>query len=90
MGVLEMGPKGVETVEDTQPPERPCSRCGGERDRPGQRYCSECHAATMRAWRRRQADRVARLEAELLAAAYGKNVSRETIDELEKRCKGLP
>jgi len=24
--------------------EHPCSRCGGKRDRPGQRYCRACHA----------------------------------------------
>lgn len=28
-----------------------CSGCCGERDRPGQRYCSSCHAAYMRGWR---------------------------------------
>jgi hypothetical protein len=29
-----------------------CSRCGGERDRPGQRYCRACHADYCREWRR--------------------------------------
>ena len=29
---------------------KPCSSCGGARDRPGQRYCSGCHAAYMRRW----------------------------------------
>ena len=28
-----------------------CSGCGGERDRDGQRYCRNCHAAKMRAYR---------------------------------------
>ena len=28
-----------------------CSRCGGIRDRPGQRYCQDCHNAYMREWR---------------------------------------
>lgn len=31
-----------------------CSRCGGERDRPGQRLCSVCHAIYQREWRRRR------------------------------------
>lgn len=26
-----------------------CSKCGGPRDRPGQRYCRACHAAYQRA-----------------------------------------
>lgn len=32
--------------------ERPCSTCGGERDRPKQRTCRLCHSAYMRRWRR--------------------------------------
>jgi hypothetical protein len=68
-----------------------CSGCGGPRDRgPERRYCRDCKNAYDRKWRKRQVQRIARLEAELLAASYGKNVSRETQDELEKRCKGLP
>lgn len=31
-----------------------CSRCGEPHERAGQRYCSSCHAATMRAWRARR------------------------------------
>ena len=27
---------------------RPCSKCGQERDKPGQRYCRSCHAEYMR------------------------------------------
>lgn len=30
---------------------KPCSKCGRPRDRKGQRYCGECHAADMRARR---------------------------------------
>lgn len=33
---------------------KPCSRCGTEHDRKGQRYCLTCHAAVMRAWRKAQ------------------------------------
>lgn len=29
-----------------------CSRCGGPRDNPGQRYCLACFAAYMRDWRK--------------------------------------
>lgn len=28
-----------------------CSKCGKPRDRPGQRYCRECHNEYVRAWR---------------------------------------
>lgn len=28
-----------------------CSKCGGPLDRPGQRYCTECHRAYQRVWR---------------------------------------
>jgi hypothetical protein len=31
---------------------KPCSKCGRPRDRPGQRYCAECHAFYMRTRRR--------------------------------------
>jgi hypothetical protein len=31
---------------------RKCPRCGGERDRTGQRLCLSCHAAYMRVWRK--------------------------------------
>jgi len=28
-----------------------CSKCGGPKDKPGQRYCKRCHAEYMRGWR---------------------------------------
>ena len=31
---------------------RPCSRCGAEHDRIGQRYCLKCFAEYMRVWRK--------------------------------------
>jgi hypothetical protein len=40
----------------TDPQPRPCSRCGRERDRDGQRYCSACQAAYMRDWRAKEAE----------------------------------
>ena len=33
------------------PHKRTCSKCGGPKDKPGQRYCKRCHAEYMRAWR---------------------------------------
>ena len=30
----------------------PCSSCGKLHSRTGQRYCGDCHAAYMRAWRK--------------------------------------
>jgi len=30
---------------------RPCSKCGGPRDRGKQRYCKKCHAEYMKTWR---------------------------------------
>jgi transposase len=36
------------------PQPRPCSRCGRERDREGQRYCSPCQAAYKRDWNARR------------------------------------
>lgn len=66
-----------------------CSGCGGPRDTAG-RYCRDCRRRYMREWRKRQTAERAELEAELLAAAYGKDVPRETIERLEKRSKRLP
>jgi transposase len=38
----------------TDPHPRPCSRCGRERDREGQRYCTACQAAYKRDWNARR------------------------------------
>jgi hypothetical protein len=65
-----------------------CSRCGGPRDRPGQRYCRSCHAAYKRNWRKLQQQMLDLLADELRAVAYGKTVSRQTLDLIEKRSKG--
>jgi hypothetical protein len=72
-----------------------CTGCGGPRDRPrGKGWwwptCRRCHNAYQRVWRRQQTKWRRHLEHEVKAAAYGKNVSRETIAVLQKRSKGLP
>lgn len=47
---------------------RPCSNCGADRDRKGQRYCRACHAAYMRANRPTLA--------EMSPEAYKKQIAR--------------
>jgi hypothetical protein len=65
-----------------------CSRCGGVRDRgPDKPYCRACKNAYDRTWRKLQAEMRKQLEADLLAAAYGKDVPRETVERLEKRAR---
>jgi hypothetical protein len=47
---------------------KPCSKCRGENDRLPQRYCSKCHAAYNRKWRKAHPHSFTR----------GTNVRRET------------
>lgn len=56
-----------------------CSKCGGPRNRQGQRYCLSCHAARMREQRRR---------VKQSAARDLKSISRETIDAEERHLIG--
>jgi hypothetical protein len=54
-----------------------CSKCGGPRNRPGQRYCLRCHAAYMRANRPRHS--------EMAPAARAKaNVRRHTNSLIDR------
>ena len=45
-----------ETITLKVEPGQSCSRCGEPRDRDGQRYCRQCHAAYMREHRPRYRD----------------------------------
>lgn len=45
--------------------EKTCIKCGAPNTRNGQKYCKECHAESMRDFRRRQRERIIYLEAEV-------------------------
>lgn len=52
---------------------RPMRRCAcGRPYRPGQRTCKRCHAAAMRETRKRKADELRKLRAELKAWREGR------------------
>lgn len=40
-----------------------CSRCGGYRDKPGHRWCRNCHKLYMREYRKKQAQELKELRA---------------------------
>lgn len=40
-----------------------CSRCGGYRDKPGHRWCRNCHKLYMRDYRKKQAQELKDLRA---------------------------
>lgn len=52
-----------------------CCACGGERDRPGQRYCRACHNAANREWRAKRMQ-----ELRDLRTFRAERVARETIE----------
>jgi hypothetical protein len=65
-----------------------CSRCGQEPALPYHAYGRLCLNAAKREWRRKLRERMLAYEAELLAASFGKTVSRQILQDIEKRRKG--
>lgn len=54
-----------------------CSKCGGDRDRPGQGYCRSCHAEYMKEWRARQRTELESLRELARVMGVKQNVKRD-------------
>lgn len=68
---------------------KPCSNCGRERDRPGQRYCRSCHNAYQRQWRKERGGYSGLTEAERYkerARALARNYRKRGKLTLEGKC----
>lgn len=51
----EQAEHSLSAIPNRANPKRPCPKCKGPRDRPGQRYCRRCHNTYQRDYKRRQA-----------------------------------
>lgn len=56
-----------------------CSKCGGERDRPGQAYCRACHAAYQREHRPRHSELADEQRKKANARAYAKEYQKRGL-----------